>query len=289
MRESRTLSPFAVALRQARLSRALSINDVTKATLLSDKQVLGLENDDYSYFYNGLFASRSADIYAAFLGVDFKLDGAPSREATEPPKLVVSIDKTGAAKNHKKRPGLFSSSVFWFLLICTLLLAYGLHSCEMIGSREQPVAVREAGSPLPMASDRSVVSDSTLGSFDDTAPEATSVERVPGNQSPTSSEERLAEETKSTNNLHTLVGVGPDAKETRFFIVIKALTSVTAKDATGKTLIDGEQQPIGGRRVSGEPPFLISLADPDVVEVYYLGSRIRPGRSDIVGIRVVTK
>lgn len=68
---------FAVALRQARLARALSINDVAKATLLSDKQILGLENDDYSYFYNGLFASRSADAYAAFLGVDFNLDGAP--------------------------------------------------------------------------------------------------------------------------------------------------------------------------------------------------------------------
>jgi hypothetical protein len=70
MRESRSLSPFAGALRQARLSRALSIDDVARTTLLSDKQILGLENDDYSYFYNGLFAARSADACAALLGVD---------------------------------------------------------------------------------------------------------------------------------------------------------------------------------------------------------------------------
>ena len=126
MRESRSLSPFAVALRQARLSRALSIDDVARTTLLSDKQILGLENDDYSYFYNGLFAARSADACAALLGVDPMLEGAPPRVPVEPPNLVASIDKTGAPRSHKKRSERRNGLVFWVLLIFILLSAYGL-------------------------------------------------------------------------------------------------------------------------------------------------------------------
>jgi cytoskeletal protein RodZ len=126
MRESRSLSPFAVGLRQARLSRALSIDDVARTTLLSDKQILGLENDDYSYFYNGLFAARSADACAALLGVDPMLEGAPPRVPVEPPNLVASIDKTGAPRSHKKRSERRNGLVFWALLIFILLSAYGL-------------------------------------------------------------------------------------------------------------------------------------------------------------------
>lgn len=43
MEAERSLSPFAVAMRQARLSKTLAIADVMKATLLSDRQIIGLE------------------------------------------------------------------------------------------------------------------------------------------------------------------------------------------------------------------------------------------------------
>jgi hypothetical protein len=94
--------------------------------LLSDKQILGLENDDHSYFYNGLFAARSADAYAALLGVDPMLEGAPPRAPVEPPNLAASIDKTGASRNHKKQLERRNGLVFWALLIFILLSAYGL-------------------------------------------------------------------------------------------------------------------------------------------------------------------
>lgn len=289
MGEICALSPFAVALRQARLARALSINDVAKATLLSDKQILGLENDDYSYFYNGLFASRSADAYAAFLGVDCNLDGAPSREAVEYPKLVFSIDKTGTSKKHTKLPVLFSSSVFWFLLIGALALAYGLHSCEMIGSCEQPVAARETGSSRPMHSDNSVVSDSTFGSSDDTTPEATSVEWVPeSTKVPPPIDTPTPPTELATTNID-LPEWDRDAKENRFFIIINKQTWISAKDSLNKVLIEGTPQPTTGRRVIGKKPFLIVLEDPSAVEIYYLGSRIRPGNTGNPGISVVER
>jgi len=289
MGEIRALSPFAVALRQARLARALSINDVAKATLLSDKQILGLENDDYSYFYNGLFASRSADAYAAFLGVDFNLDGAPSREAVEYPKLVFSIDKTGTSKKHTKLPVLFSSSVFWSLLIGALALAYGLYSCEMIGSCEQPVAARETGSSRPMHSDNSVVSDSTFGSSDDTTPEATSVEWVPeSTKVPPPIDTPTPPTELATTNID-LPEWDRDAKENRFFIIINKQTWISAKDSLNKVLIEGTPQPTTGRRVIGKKPFQIVLEDPSAVEIYYLGSRIRPGNTGNPGISVVER
>lgn len=289
MGEIRALSPFAVALRQARLARALSINDVAKATLLSDKQILGLENDDYSYFYNGLFASRSADAYAAFLGVDFNLDGAPSREAVEYPKLVVSIDKTGTSKKHTKLSVLFSSSVFWFLLIGALLLAYGLHSSEMIGSREQPVAAREAGSSRPMPSDKSVVSDSTFRSFDDTTPEVTSVEWVPESTKVLPPIDTLTPPTEPETTNIDLPEWDRYAKENRFFIIINKQTWISAKDSRNNSLMDGVQAPTFGKRVEGRNPFSIVLDDADAVEIYYLGNRVRPNRNTFPGIVVTVR
>jgi hypothetical protein len=78
-------------------------------------------------------------------------------------------------------------------------------------------------------------------------------------------------------------------KSSRFFIVITRRTVITAKDAGGVTILSGEQATTRGRRVTGTPPFSIEVGDPDAVEVYYLGSRIRPGRTDIEGIRMMSK
>jgi hypothetical protein len=78
-------------------------------------------------------------------------------------------------------------------------------------------------------------------------------------------------------------------KSSRFFIVITRRTVITAKDAGGVTILSGEQATTKGRRVTGTPPFSIEVGDPVAVEVYYLGNRIRPGRTDIDGIRLSSK
>jgi len=75
--QPRGVSPFADALRRARLHRSLTIGDVSRETLLSDRQIVGLENDDLSYFYTPAFAEKAAQSYAALLRVDPSLDGGP--------------------------------------------------------------------------------------------------------------------------------------------------------------------------------------------------------------------
>ena len=124
MEAERSLAPFAVALRQARLSRTLAIADVMKATLLSDRQIIGLENNDHAYFYNTTFARRSAETYAALLGVDPELEGAPSRENSGPPRLVVSIDTRSGST---PRIGCLASRhlrFLWLVMVVAILLAY---------------------------------------------------------------------------------------------------------------------------------------------------------------------
>lgn len=273
MGEERALSPFAVALRQARLSRMLSINDAAKATLLSDKQLLGLENDDYSYFYNASFARRSASTYACFLGVDPLLDGAPSRVDLEPPRLVASVDRsrsTSIVRNPRDDRRIF---VFGFSFVVFLALAYSLRSCETAKSDGEAVEMRELQPSLSVQPDGSAPDSLTPSTNEKISADVATVEWVPL-------------PVPSTGPSIETVEWDRDAKENRFFVVVKRPTSISATDSLNSALLSGEQQPTAGRRIVGKMPFNVVLNDAEAVEIYYLGSRVRPGGSSVKGISV---
>jgi len=73
MERDNTLSELATALRTARNLRGLSIEETSKLLLMSDKQIVGLENDDHSHFYTPYFAEKATTSYAEFLGLDTSL------------------------------------------------------------------------------------------------------------------------------------------------------------------------------------------------------------------------
>lgn len=131
MGEERSLSPFAVALRQARISRGLTIADASRETLLSDKQLLGLENDDYSYFYNVSFARRSAVAYAAFLSVNPALEGVPPKHERDPLRLAPSTENIRPSRRALMSLKKRSRSFGWIWIFAIAVLAYSLRSCEM--------------------------------------------------------------------------------------------------------------------------------------------------------------
>jgi hypothetical protein len=79
------VSEFANALRAARFARGTSVVDAANFLLLSDKQIIGLESDDLSYFYTRAYAERAAISYAKLLDVDLSLDGAPPYERFKTP------------------------------------------------------------------------------------------------------------------------------------------------------------------------------------------------------------
>ena len=287
MAEERSLSPFAVALRQSRLSRALSVSDGVKATLLSDKQILGLENDDYSYFYNSAFAYRSAATYAKFLDVDLALEGAPSQDNRQLPRLVVSIETTSKSNKSRRLSGSRYRPVFFLGLLVVLLLAYVFRSSHSTSSANQEVTSRVIENlPRPSPSPEAATPTLPIAMNDDPTSTATppDAETVQLRVAPATIESIP----QSTAQLEISQPLEWDqtAKENRFFIVINKATAISARDSLGTSLLSGLQQPTTGRRVVGKKPFEILVSDAEAVEIYYLGARIRPNRQNSPDISV---
>ena len=116
-------SPFATALRQERSARQLTVSDVAKNLLLSENQVRGLETDDLGSFYNASYAERAARRYAAWLGIDVDLEGAPARKfqgtAQTAPPAPVAWPKAGIARRRSR----FAHSVFLRWGLASALIA----------------------------------------------------------------------------------------------------------------------------------------------------------------------
>lgn len=289
---TKDLSAFASALRETRCIRSLTIDDVAKALLLSDKQILGLESDDLSYFYSRTYAERAALSYATLLGVDVALPGAPPYQAPE----QASSYKTVLLDHDVKKQSSFSRISAPSIAIGIVLLAIAFIAATFFSeptrqeqtesgvttesTLEENEIVELADAPessLPQQEDP--VIDDNVSVESDSLPITKSEPPVVPMVQNKVSEIAATVETRSNAS----------DKSSRFFIVITRRTVITAKDADGVTILSGEQATTKGRRVTGTPPFSIEVGDPDAVEVYYLGSRIRPGRTDIDGIRMVSK
>jgi hypothetical protein len=262
-------SAFALALREARQRRSLAISDIAKELLLSDKQILGLESDDLSNFYLRSYAERAAIGYANLLDVGLSLDGAPPYQdfKTTLSYKTVLLDQDIRKKNwFARRPVPTIAIVLAFIAIAFLL---------------SPV-LSDSTSNEQNNSDVLEFDDVAMRPLDSNTESSEELVVAPSDVAPAKNEivENIRLSESATGSLD---------KSNRFFIVINRPTSVDARDRGGRLLISGYQAPTTGMRVSGTPPFLIEVTDPDAIKVYYLGSRIRPGRSDIKGIRMVTK
>lgn len=77
MKTPETVSPFAEALRQARLRQGRLVEDVAQICLLSENQILGIESDNYQAFYTPFFAKQATQRYAELMGVELDLPGSP--------------------------------------------------------------------------------------------------------------------------------------------------------------------------------------------------------------------
>ena len=289
MGEERALTPFAVALRQARLSRSLTISNSMKATLLSDKQLLGLENDNYSYFYNTSYAVTAAASYAKFLGVDVTLEGAPSRDNLQPSRLADAINKPLTLK---KRQSFFEgrrSLLSWvaLIVICLVLI---IRSCEDGAVTNQAISVDERSLQSRSPEEGTLRNETVIDATGADSSETASVEWVPDTKAvptpaisdPKSSISPKAEKNESLERAR-------DAKENRFFIIINKQTWISAKDSRNTSLMDGVQAPTPGKRVEGLKPFSIVLDEADAVEIYYLGNRVRPNGKAFPGIVVAVR
>ena len=271
------ISPFADALRRARMHRSWSISDVSRETLLSDRQIIGLENDDLSFFYTPAFAERAAVNYAALLGVDTSLQGGPPypRDTAPPAAAPAGIASAVQPSSLASRlPFLgFAAVVFGLALYAARTSLWTVESPE-----------------TPAIAAKSVV---------DFVPPVSATPDAPTIESPTVLPPALLpalppDEPPALPEIPSPPAIAPppvtpivaDDRASRFFLVVNRETTISAKDARGTMLLSGVQSPNPGRRVSGTPPFEVVIGDDSAVEIYYLGQRIRPDRPPVSGISV---
>jgi hypothetical protein len=62
-------------------------------------------------------------------------------------------------------------------------------------------------------------------------------------------------------------------------LVVNRPALINVSDASGKKILAGRQPISEGQRVVGEPPFQLETDDPDSIDVFYLGNRVRPLQS----------
>lgn len=285
----REISAFASALREQRRRRSQTIGDVAKALLLSDKQIIGLESDDLSYFYTRAYAERAALSYAKLVAVDLALSGAPPYESmkTLPDHKRVLINKNGKKKALLTRLSIPTIAIGVLIILTTFLIASFIFNS--IASKKSERKLQLSSQSRIEASENFIAGYESIADLKqknalntDNSEKANSLSRptiVPSVVAPIRSNnlKKIKQTTTSSNS---------SEKSTRFFIVINRSTSINARDARGRLLLAGEQAPTKGKRISGTPPFFISVSNPDAVSIYYLGNRIRPGRTNIDGIRV---
>jgi len=271
--QPRGISPFADALRRARLHRSLTIGDVSRETLLSDRQIVGLENDDLSFFYTPAFAEKAAQSYATLLRVDLSLEGGPPYG--RPASAAITTALLASPSIAKPPRTTWRIPLIGFALICLSLAAYAARTfwpTQPMAPEMAATAVLEPTlerSPEPMPQPMPVPEPPTLPV--PVMPPVAALVAAP--------EPAVPAVLPVAENL-------ADTKANRFFLVITRQTTINAKDGRGMLLLSGLQQPTPGKRVSGAPPFDITIADDAAVEIYYLGNRIRPDRPSVTGIKV---
>jgi hypothetical protein len=248
----------------------MSINDVTRHLLLSDKQIIGLESDDHSSFYTLVYAERAAILYAEFLAVDLQLEGAPPFRTVADPQAKSS--ESARRPSNKSREYRYVSGAVVVLVLVVWIVSSLRDGTEPSVTTTVPSS--EMSNQLPTS-----VDERDSAAYGERLREDTLV-----------TDENLSVPSQSalapTELPAAVLDFDRNDKANRFFVVITKPTIVIARDATGELLLSGEQVPSSGKRIVGKPPFTLDVVDPEAIEIYYQGKRIRPGRSDTPAITV---
>ena len=256
------VSEFAAALKAGREAAGLSVHHIANQLLLSDMQVLGLENDDLGVFYGVAYAERAAKAYATRLGLPDSLQGGPpySTAHSIDAQATPLLDGMGSAV--RIGPHVPRGAIATVVLLLLVGAGWGVRHFVMpvappavmtmpdtqgVAPAEAAVMVPVPVTPEPVA----VVAD---------VPAAAEPEQ-PVDQTPGQSMDIEADR---------------GDKRLRFYLVIDATAVVNAFDGEGNRLLGGRHSPMPGQSYYGTPPFSVQTNDAEAIELYYMGARIRP-------------
>jgi len=147
-------------LRQARLKKGYSIEDVAHQTRLPETTVRRLEEDDYSGFTNGAYARGFLSIYSSFLEVDAwekmqslaprgkkPVTGETPALNLDPTDTVIPITKTSLVMDRRPSGSSAHTLMLAVLLIVCIPSVYLVG--KRVGSYESTLAFQSAGPHTP--------------------------------------------------------------------------------------------------------------------------------------------
>lgn len=265
---SATTSEFAKALQAARTARGASVLDVAHELRLSDKQIQGLENDDLANFYSLIYAERAATNYARHLGVSTDLLGGPPYGNSAAPPLAVSVSTVAtptAVRKLKVSPsvGLYGAVGVLLAGVIIYLTTGSSNDAPPSPHDNAVVATPTAAAPTEPAM-QPTVQPAPVSSR---APQQ--LEVLPPPEAPRIVAQEAANETPPSDV----------SRARRFWLVVNRPALVNVTDAGGKKLLSGRLPISEGQRVVGDPPFQLETDDPESIDVFYVGNRVRPLQS----------
>ena len=282
-------SEFARALQAARVARSLSVLDAAQALRLSDKQINGLEHDDHANFYSAVYAERAATSYAQFLNVPTTLLGGPPFEGATPPPLVASVSTVAAKPPTRQRLTSPSAGLYGVVGVVLagiiIFLIMGREGDEPPSPHDANAIAAAASAAAPPATPTATPPDTPTVAppvaptvdtpADPPAPSraatSTPVDVLPPPEAP-QPQPSLRESTPEPTPNEV-------SRTRRFWLVVNRPALINVVDAAGKKILTGRQPISEGQRVVGDPPFQLETDNPDSIDVFYLGNRVRPLQS----------
>lgn len=229
-------------LRQVRVSQKRDLSDVSRELNISERILAALEADDYAALPEPAFVRGYLRSYAKFLGVDANALVArfteiyaadTGRTATQalddsPLKPLAKI----SSRQHKRNWRWLR----WLLVV--LLVASVLYALiQWLSDDTDSVPPLQPVQPTPT--------------------ETVEVLPIP---------QVTAQTTVQAGTTPLAIQTAPASQTDRLVIQLSRAAAVQVKDATGKDLLSGQQQPTQPLQIDGQSPFSITLPEAEAVQ-----------------------
>lgn len=280
---SQSTISVGVMLSNERVKRGISLQEVADQLKLSRKQIEALENDDFDRLPGVAFVRGFTRNYAKFLGLDptplmLALDVVlPART----PPIVAAVESAPASDKEPSSPAAAKKKSPVLMIGAAVLGMVGLFGVYTTAKREPNTPSPLSASP---AKSEAVVPAAPVASTatDKAAPVAAApVEPVlvakpetivtPEPAVPATIASQPVAQVSLPANSANVVGLMAE-NEIRLKVTQNSWLSVV--DGSGKKLLYGEIAPGEERKLSGQPPFKLTIGNASGVSLLYKGQPI---------------
>jgi cytoskeleton protein RodZ len=268
------------ALRAARESAGMSLNEVADRLKLSLRQLEAIERDDFGALPGATFVRGFVRNYARFL----EIDPTPLMEALDAhfPSAVSEVanfarDEHGAPVQEEERQGNASK----WMVVGLVGVVLGATGVWIFGHHKEttpdltPVVSQQTASEMAMAASAPpVVSSASLSGHAASVVAAS----TPVVARPAVVKDASAAKAKPVPVAATKPASAPVAEgSAKVSVTVTEPSWVSVVDANGKKLVYSLVQPGAARDVSGTPPFKVRIGNAEKVTLSYNGQNVDLG------------